>query len=164
MRIPGRDELAEFAKFLYECGDYEGARDMLDHFLAINFPDGVSDTSADADGRGFRALWGKFASEILLKNWDAAMADLLTLRSAIDERGFPPLQALQQRSWLCHWSLFVFFNHAKGHDGIMRELPGGYGKGNAPMYNWVMENMAIDKKSDTNTRGVKPYPYGNYSL
>ena len=48
-----------------------------------------------------------------------AMADLLTLRSAIDERGFPPLQALQQRSWLCHWSLFVFFNHAKGHDGII---------------------------------------------
>ena len=47
------------------------------------------------------------------------MADLLTLRSAIDERGFPPLQALQQRSWLCHWSLFVFFNHAKGHDGII---------------------------------------------
>ena len=112
-------DYAEFAKFLYECGDYEGARDMLDHFLAINFPDGVSDTSADSDGRGFRALWGKFASEILLKNWDAAMADLLTLRSAIDERGFPPLQALQQRSWLCHWSLFVFFNHAKGHDGII---------------------------------------------
>ena len=52
----------------------------------------------------------------------------------------------------------------KGHDGIMRDLPGGYGKGNAPMYNWVSESLAKDKKSDTNERGVKPYPYGNYSL
>ena len=112
-------DFAEFAKFLYECGDYEGARDMLDHYLEINFPHGVSEAKFDDDGRGFRALWGKFASEILLKNWDAAMTDLLKLRDAIDERGFPPLQALQQRSWLCHWSLFVFFNHAKGHDGII---------------------------------------------
>ena len=52
----------------------------------------------------------------------------------------------------------------KGHDGIMRELPGGYGKGNAPMYNWVAENLKKDKKSETNERGVKPFPYGNYSL
>lgn len=28
----------------------------------------------------------------------------------------PPLQLLQQRTWLIHWSLFVFFNHAKGRD------------------------------------------------
>jgi len=52
----------------------------------------------------------------------------------------------------------------KGHDGIMRDLPGGYGKGNAPMFNWVQENLQHDKKSSTNERGQKPYPYGNYSL
>ena len=88
----------------------------------------------------------------------------------------------------------------KGHDGIMRDLPGGYGKGNAPMYNWVQvratrhpraprpsshvrwcpmasdsailetlfvcaqENMMKDKKAQTTERGVKPYPFGNYSL
>lgn len=52
----------------------------------------------------------------------------------------------------------------KGHDGIMRDLPGGYGKGNAPMFNWVQENMQKDKKSSTSERGLKPYPFGNYSL
>lgn len=52
----------------------------------------------------------------------------------------------------------------KGHDGVVRDLPNGYGKGNAPMYNWVMENMQQDKKALTNERGVKPYPFGNYSL
>merc|ERR1711922_128609 len=30
-----------------------------------------------------------------------------------------PLQALQQRAWLIHWSLFVFFNHPKGRDLII---------------------------------------------
>jgi len=29
------------------------------------------------------------------------------------------LQSLQQRTWLIHWSLFVFFNHAKGRDLII---------------------------------------------
>ena len=104
----------EFAKFLYECGDYEGARDMLDHYLALVFPAGKA-----LDASGFRALWGKFASEVLLKNWDGALADLTRVRAAIDEFAAPPLEQLQQRSWLLHWSLFVFFNHAKGHDGII---------------------------------------------
>ena len=29
------------------------------------------------------------------------------------------LIGLQQRTWLIHWSLFVFFNHAKGRDLII---------------------------------------------
>lgn len=52
----------------------------------------------------------------------------------------------------------------KGHDGIMRELPGGYGKGNAPMEKWVLQNLQKDKKATCNERGTKPYPFGNYSL
>ena len=52
----------------------------------------------------------------------------------------------------------------KGHNGIMRVLPGGYGKGNAPMANWVKMNMEKDNLSKTSVRGVKPYPFGNYSL
>ena len=31
----------------------------------------------------------------------------------------PHLLRLQQRSWLIHWSLFVFFNHPKGQDDII---------------------------------------------
>ena len=52
----------------------------------------------------------------------------------------------------------------KGHNGIMRALPGGYGKGNAPMANWVKTNMEKDSASQTTVRGVKPFPFGNYSL
>ncbi|KAJ8601362.1 hypothetical protein CTAYLR_005008 [Chrysophaeum taylorii] len=111
------DEYYDFAKFLYECGDYQNARDMLDHYLGLNAASQSSPTSMST--RYFQALWGKLASEVLLKNWDDALADLTKLKQVVDERNSPPLEQLQQRSWLLHWSLFVFFNHGKGHDGII---------------------------------------------
>jgi len=52
----------------------------------------------------------------------------------------------------------------KGHSGVMRDLPGGYGKGNEPMAKWVGQNLVKDKETLTNERGVKPFPFGNYSL
>lgn len=68
-------------------------------------------------------LWGKLASEILVQNWDGALDDLTKLREFIDNGGGGAttnnMQALQQRTWLVHWSLFVFFNHVKGRDLII---------------------------------------------
>lgn len=31
----------------------------------------------------------------------------------------PPLQQLQQRNWLLHWSLFIFFNHSGGREALI---------------------------------------------
>lgn len=68
-------------------------------------------------------LWGKLASEILVQNWDGALDDLTKLREFIDNGAAGAtannMQALQQRTWLVHWSLFVFFNHVKGRDLII---------------------------------------------
>ncbi|KAI4811602.1 hypothetical protein KUCAC02_014481, partial [Chaenocephalus aceratus] len=72
------------------------------------------------DRNALNSLWGKLASEILMQNWEAAMEDLTRLRETIDNNTVTsPLQALQQRTWLIHWSLFVFFNHPKGRDNII---------------------------------------------
>lgn len=30
-----------------------------------------------------------------------------------------PLSQLQNRIWLMHWSLFIFFNHENGRNGII---------------------------------------------
>ncbi|RKP36425.1 eIF3 subunit 6 N terminal domain-containing protein [Dimargaris cristalligena] len=102
--------LYRYGKFQYECGNYGGSSDMLYHFRVL---------STDND-LNLSALWGKLASEILQGNWEAAYEDLQKLREAIDMKAFAdPLQQLQQRTWLIHWSLFVFFNHPKGRDGIV---------------------------------------------
>jgi len=105
------DDLAtlyRFAKFQYECGNYAGASQYLYFYRVLVSDDEKNSTSA---------TWGKLACEILTQNWDAALEDINRLKEIIDTDHYsPPLQVLQQRAWLIHWSLFVFFNHPKGRD------------------------------------------------
>ena len=66
------------------------------------------------------ALWGKMAAEILKEDWGAALDDLTKLKEAIDSNTFTPLlRQLQQRTWLLHWSLFIFFNDENGRTAII---------------------------------------------
>jgi len=70
--------------------------------------------------RNLSALWGKLAAEILMQNWNNASEDLKALREAIDTKDKKETpHSLQQRCWLIHWSLFVFFNHPNGRNGII---------------------------------------------
>ncbi|KAI9225600.1 MAG: eIF3 subunit 6 N terminal domain-containing protein [Piptocephalis tieghemiana] len=102
--------LYKYGRYQYELGQYGACADLLYHYRILS-------TNAELS---YNALWGKFASEILSGNWDVAYQDLHLLRESIESRVFEnPLHQLQQRTWLIHWSLFVFFNHAKGRDGII---------------------------------------------
>ncbi|KAI4818173.1 hypothetical protein KUCAC02_011532, partial [Chaenocephalus aceratus] len=93
------DTLYRYAKFQYECGNYSGAAEYL-YFFRVLVP--------STDRNALSSLWGKLASEILMQNWEAAMEDLTRLRETIDNNSVSsPLQSLQQRTWLIHWSLFA---------------------------------------------------------
>jgi len=105
------DTLYKYAKFQYECGNYSGAAEYLSIYQEL--------AVVGHDMNEHNAMWGKLASEILMQNWDDALEDLNKLRSVIDGSGGSPLVTLQQRTWLIHWSLFVFFNHNKGRDLII---------------------------------------------
>merc|ERR1711916_30509 len=123
------DALRDYAKCLYECSRYEAAAEYLGHYLKFA-----------SEGDVLPALWGKLASEILTaNNWSVAYDDLLALKDLLD----PPTSGrrdrrrnnqnsgvggssneaavlkLQERTWLIHFSLFVFFNHPDGRDGII---------------------------------------------
>lgn len=98
------------AMFQFQVGNYSGCAEMLYHYRIL---------STDAE-QNLSALWGKLAAEILTLNWDSALDDLNKLKEQIDQRSFSShLEQLQQRNWIIHWSLFVFFNHPKGRDGIV---------------------------------------------
>jgi len=100
--------LYKYAKFQYECGSYAGASQYL-YFYSV--------LVADDDPNAMSAIWGKLACEILTQNWDTALSDINRLKEMIDGDHYShPLQLLQQRTSLIHWSLFVYFNHAKGRD------------------------------------------------
>merc|ERR1719319_237964 len=107
------DTCYKFAKFQYECGNYSGASEYLYFHRILVQP---------TDKNYLNGMWGKLAAEILMQNWDTALEDLNRLKQFIDESTFgSSLQTLQQRTWLIHWSLFVFFNHPKGTDVIINK-------------------------------------------
>lgn len=103
------DKLYEFGQFQYSCGDYERAADLLYRFRILS-----TDNEKISE-----ATWGKFASNILSTDWEAAMEELVKIKDGIDTRLFNnPLAQLQHRAWLIHWSLFPFFNHEPARDTL----------------------------------------------
>ena len=106
--------LYNFGQFQYTYGNYTGAADYLYHFRVLS-TDNDLNTSAH---------WGKLASDILTGKWEVALEELNTLRDAIDSRSTASLLTassepaaltqLHSRTWLVHWSLFVYFNHPQG--------------------------------------------------
>ena len=103
------EALYKYAKFVFECGDYRLAADLLMHYRTLTL---------DSD-KSFSALWGKLAGEILTQTWEGALEDLNTLRDLIDSRSStPPAMQLQQRCWLMHWALFLLGNHPNGRSVV----------------------------------------------
>eukprot|EP00594_Rhizosolenia_setigera_P019307 CAMPEP_0178956280 /NCGR_PEP_ID=MMETSP0789-20121207/10137_1 /TAXON_ID=3005 /ORGANISM="Rhizosolenia setigera, Strain CCMP 1694" /LENGTH=516 /DNA_ID=CAMNT_0020638133 /DNA_START=96 /DNA_END=1646 /DNA_ORIENTATION=+ len=145
------------AKFNYDCGDYQTARDMLQCYLSLfASPPSNSDDNADQedgdtskddkqnkknDKTGnpsmyylrsvnkdlLQVLWGRLSCEILLENWDEANIALTAVRTAIEllcsssnDDKLTALEALKERTWLLHWSLFVFWNDSsKGLENMV---------------------------------------------
>lgn len=97
--------LNRYAKFVYDCGDYGTASNLLVNFRCLSTnPDDI-----------FSAQWGKLSCEILMTNWDQALEDINALKEAIESRpNTPAVMQLQQRAWLMHWSLFLLGNHPNG--------------------------------------------------
>lgn len=113
------EALYVFAKLNFDCGRYRDSADYLYYYrlLSRNTPEDIENN--------FQALWGKLASEILMVNGDAAYADLVALKEAIDQRvHVAPYLQLQQRAWLVTWSLFVFFNIPDGRVKMIEFMMG----------------------------------------
>ncbi|EIN13074.1 eukaryotic translation initiation factor 3 subunit 6 [Punctularia strigosozonata HHB-11173 SS5] len=101
--------LYHFGQFQFTYGNYSGAADYLYHFRILS-----TDTDLNTS-----AHWGKLASDILSGKWDVALEELNNLRDAVDARTSSSLlpaalAQLHSRTWLLHWSLFVYFNHPQG--------------------------------------------------
>ncbi|XP_047938668.1 eukaryotic translation initiation factor 3 subunit E-like [Salvia hispanica] len=104
------DALYDYAKFQFECGNYSGAADYLYQYRAL----------CTNNDKSLSALWGKLAAEVLMQNWDIALEELNHLKEIIDSKNFSsPLNQVQNRIWLMHWSLFIFFNHDNGRTQII---------------------------------------------
>mmetsp|Transcript_50902 Transcript_50902/g.58852 ORF Transcript_50902/g.58852 Transcript_50902/m.58852 type:complete len:516 (+) Transcript_50902:109-1656(+) len=140
------------AKFQFECGDYQRARDMLENYISLlakppapansNEDDEMEDSYKNqnkqqtnekkedignptiyylksVDSNLLQVLWGRLACEILVEGWEAASVALdavkAALESLVSSKRMSAIEALSERTWLLHWSLFVYWNNsAKG--------------------------------------------------
>lgn len=144
--------LYNFGKFQYTYGNYSGAADYLYHFRVLS-----TDTDLNTS-----AHWGKLASDILTGKWDVALEELNTLREALDARAGaapitssaagatpsshvePPLGTLHSRTWLVHWSLFVYFNHPSGRTLLLETfLAPAYLNTIQSAAPWVLRYLAV---------------------
>ena len=70
-----------------------------------------------------QVLWGKLSCEILVEDYEEAMVALIAVKTALESLAssnkISPLEALHQRTWLLHWSLFVFWNADKGMETMV---------------------------------------------
>ncbi|GKY95194.1 hypothetical protein MPSEU_000482600 [Mayamaea pseudoterrestris] len=68
------------------------------------------------DDAMLQVLWGRLACEILLMDWDAASVAVEAVKTGMEtlvtQDRLSSLSALQQRTWLLHWSLFVYWNNS----------------------------------------------------
>lgn len=110
------NDMFDAARVFYDAGNYNLASEYLKIVRQLVTP---------GTQRHLDASWGRLASEILVQNWDEALEDLEKLKDAIDcqnedrpaSRTY--LIQLQQRTWMLHWSLFVFFNHPQGKEKLI---------------------------------------------
>lgn len=104
------EALFQYAKFQFDCGNYSGASELLQPYRTL-----CTNTE-----KNMQALWGKLASDILMQSFDVAMEDFGKLKEALENQSFAsPLMQLQQRTWLMHWALYIFWNHENGKNALI---------------------------------------------
>lgn len=97
----------DYARFQYNVAGYKESAQLLtlyQHLINQN------------DKNYLNVHWGLLACFILSQEWKQALDQFNFLKGFIENAGLPPIQALQQRTWLIHWGLFVFFNMEHGRD------------------------------------------------
>lgn len=75
------------------------------------------------DSAMLNVLWGRLACEVLVLDWTSAMKAMEAVKTAFESmvatNQLTALQALQQRTWLLHWSLFVYWNAPAGLEQLV---------------------------------------------
>lgn len=104
--------LYRYGYFHFSCGNYGQASSYLYHFRILSTDPVLT----------FSSQWGKLASDILTGEWERALEELKLIREQLDaphSRTEDAEALLQKRTWLLHWSLFVFFNHPEGRQALV---------------------------------------------
>lgn len=89
------------------------------------------------------------------------MDDILKLKEMLDVDTFAPVaKQLQQKAWLMHWSLFVFFNHENGLNALIdlfmqdRWAPGGWAAVHSGQRLWAVMHACVHSMRSSRAQAV----------
>ncbi|OTF71285.1 eukaryotic translation initiation factor 3 subunit E-A-like protein [Euroglyphus maynei] len=104
------DKLYEFAKYSFTRGQYQEALAFIKSYQLLI---GTDDANYE------HTLWGSFVSSFFSQDMKEAQDIFFALKNYIENANFSPMKALQNRTWLIHWGLFIFFNVEHGRDYLV---------------------------------------------
>jgi len=108
------DDLLQYTKLMYECGDYGLCVELLKHYKTIVAVDVERQVNKDTISN----IWGQLASNILTKDFKVAAELILDIHDKLEkaekaesaQQKMPMREVLLQRTWLLHWALYAVFN------------------------------------------------------
>jgi translation initiation factor 3 subunit E len=108
------DDLLQYTKLMYECGDYVLCAELLKHYKTIVAVDAERPVNKDTISN----LWGQLASNILVKDFKVAAELILEIYDKLEkaekaesaQQKMPMREVLLQRTWWLHWALYAVFN------------------------------------------------------
>eukprot|EP00929_Paragymnodinium_shiwhaense_P017872 TRINITY_DN1276_c0_g3_i1.p1 TRINITY_DN1276_c0_g3~~TRINITY_DN1276_c0_g3_i1.p1 ORF type:complete len:443 (-),score=166.40 TRINITY_DN1276_c0_g3_i1:228-1556(-) len=99
------DALMQYAKMMYESGNYAVSKTLLDHYRTIM----SQDPENPVTWRTTAAGWGSLASHILDSGYAEAEDLVAKMDEFIDNSKLTRREVLTQKTWLLHWCLFIIF-------------------------------------------------------
>jgi len=108
------DDLLQYTKFMYECGDYNLSAELLKHYKTIV----AIDTERPVNKDTLSNLWGELASNILKNDFKVAPELILEIYDKLEKaeksenpppHKMPMREVLLQRTWWLHWALYAVF-------------------------------------------------------
>lgn len=109
------------AHFFYDIGLYDKAAKYLKYFVYLYPPNVNNNIFKD---KGCIALWGLLADNILCGNYKSAVEQFKQLKETIDGRlrDPNPQEILEERVFLLHWGLFLYFSDPSSDQNLFAEL------------------------------------------
>jgi len=106
------DTLWEYARLLFDCGNYQLVSVLLKHYRVITMQ---QENDRPITEKQLGAMWGTLCSYILNMEWEEATKEVLLIDAALDNNSLKRSKSelLIQKAWLLHWAAFIIFKSPK---------------------------------------------------
>jgi len=115
------DTLWEYARLLFDCGNYELAAVLLKHYRSLTMS---QEADRPVTEKQFNSIWGTLAANILHQEWNEAATQVSAMEVTLDGNSMKmsKTELVTQKAWRLHWAAWVIFKSEKGSQPAIKLL------------------------------------------